>query len=87
MEITRKTVEVEGFEDLGTEVWELAEQASPLVHMCIVPGNPGSAGGSSRHREHLFDAERTGGYSQKIDRVPWSALKRVIKSNSDFLHG
>eukprot|EP00892_Ulva_mutabilis_P001939 jgi/Ulvmu1/11746/UM008_0159.1 len=42
--IAKRVLRVQGFASLGTEVWELPATTAPVVHICIVPGNPGSAG-------------------------------------------
>lgn len=45
MPVEKRVVSVTGFEELGTEVWELdAIDSAPEVHILIIPGNPGSAG-------------------------------------------
>jgi hypothetical protein len=54
MPVTKRVVPVAGFEDLGTEVWEIgAIDAVPEVHILVIPGNPGSAGKCSILR-HLM---------------------------------
>lgn len=44
MPVSKRTVAVDGFEELGTEVWEVCALTDPQVHILIIPGNPGSAG-------------------------------------------
>lgn len=44
MPVTKRVVAVNGFEELGTEVWELTAISEPKVDIIIIPGNPGSAG-------------------------------------------
>jgi hypothetical protein len=45
MPVTKRVVAVTGFEDLGTEVWEIeAIDSGAEAHILIIPGNPGSAG-------------------------------------------
>lgn len=50
----KRVLPVRGFPSLGTEVWELPATAAPIVHICIVPGNPGAAGVVQRLRKGVL---------------------------------
>ena len=54
MPVSKRVVAVDGFEELGTEVWEVGALTDPQVHIVIIPGNPGSAGALS-HYFSLYD--------------------------------